>query len=273
MAAQAFTSSDRWDRASTYIVATFCGLAGVLGIAVRSQRQALTEARERARVAEESREDEAQRRVTQERLRIARELHDVVAHHIAVINVQSGVAEHLRTSNPAAAGEALSHVRAASAQVLSEMSALLGVLRDEDRQGDETAREPARGLTQLDELVASARRTGLQVLVRQEGSPGQLPPLVDVTAYRIVEEALTNAHKHGAGTAQLLLAHREGGIVIEVGNPTDPAVPAAAVADRGSGRGLVGMSERVAAVGGTLRARPGPPGSFLVHAELPTRVP
>ena len=155
--AQGFATADRWDRPTTYVVATWCLLAAVVGISVRLQRRALAEARERARVAEESREEEAQRRVTEERLRIVRELHDVVAHQIAVINVQSGVAEHLQTSNPARAGEALRHVREASAQVLAEMAALLGVLRDGDGDdGDDPAREPARGLARLDELVAAA---------------------------------------------------------------------------------------------------------------------
>ena len=262
--AQGFATADRWDRPTTYVVATWCLLAAVVGISVRLQRRALAEARERARVAEESREEEAQRRVTEERLRIARELHDVVAHQIAVINVQSGVAEHLQTSNPARAGEALRHVREASAQVLAEMAALLGVLRDGD-DGDDPAREPARGLARLDELVASLRRTGLQVVVRQEGNPTTLGPLVDVTAYRIVEEALTNAHKHGAGSAHLLLAYRPPGLVIEVANPVGSgrdAVP-------GSGRGLAGMYERVAAIGGSLRAGPAEHGQFSVRAELP----
>ncbi len=265
LGAQAISTSDSWAKATTYAVATWCVLAAVVGIAVRLQRRALAEARQRARAAEESREEEAQRRVTEERLRIARELHDVVAHHIAVITVQSGVAEHLRTSNPAAAGEALSHVRQAGAQVLAEMSALLGVLRD----GDDITREPLRGLARLDELVASLRRTGLQVVVRREGTPVRLAPLVDVTAYRIVEEALTNAHKHGTGSAQLLIAHRDAGTVIEVRNPvgTRPQPPA------GTGQGLTGMRERVAAVGGLLRVGPDRNGWFAVRAELPTDRP
>lgn len=261
--AQGFATADRWDRPTTYVVATWCVLSVVVGVSVRQQRLALAQARERARVAEESREEEAQRRVTEERLRIARELHDVVAHQIAVINVQSGVAEHLQPVNPERAGEALRHVREASAQVLAEMGTLLGVLRDGD--GDEPDREPARGLAELDQLVESLRRTGLQIVLRQEGSPVPLGPLVDVTAYRIVEEALTNAHKHGAGTAHLLLAYRTPGLVVEVGNPVEPGRPRAA----GSGRGLAGMYERVAVIGGSLRAGPTGRGQFAVRAELP----
>ncbi len=263
---QAASTSDSWTKVTTYAVVTWCVLAAVVGIAVRLQRRALAEARERARVAEESREEEAQRRVTEERLRIARELHDVVAHHIAVINVQSGVAEHLQVSNPAAAGAALRHVREASAQVLAEMSALLGVLRSDDWGGDDAGREPAKGLAQLDELVDSVRRTGLRVVVRREGTPGGHAPLVDVTAYRIVEEALTNAHKHGAGSAQLLVADRDTATVIDVSNPVADALP-----DHlpGTGRGLAGMRERVAAIGGLLRVGPDRFGRFTVHAELP----
>jgi len=267
LAAQAVATADPWDRATTYAVATWCVLATVVGISVRLQRRALAAARERARVAEESREEEAQRRVAQERLRIARELHDVVAHHVAVITVQAGVAEHLQVSDPAAAQDALRHVREASGQVLAEMSALLGVLR----HGEEPGSEPARGLADLDELVGSLRRTGLQVVVRREGGPVPLDPLVDLTAYRIVEEALTNAYKHGAGTAQLLLAHRTGELTIEVTNPVPAAKTAAGHRDQG--RGLVGMSERVAAVGGRLSARPGPNGTFLVRADLPVTTP
>ncbi|WP_395729874.1 sensor histidine kinase [Nakamurella sp.] len=263
LVAQSFATDDRWDRATTYVVPTWCVLSAVVGISVRQQRRALAEARERARFAEESREEEAQRRVTEERLRIARELHDVVAHQIAVINVQSGVAEHLQAVNPDRAGEALRHVREASGQVLAEMGALLGVLRDGD--ADDAARDPVRGLDQLDELVASVRRTGLQVVVRQEGTRAALAPLVDVTAYRIVEEALTNAHKHGAGAAHLLLAFGAPGLVIEVTNPVEPGREPAP----GSGRGLAGMYERVAAIGGTLRAGPSGRGQFSVRVELP----
>ena len=130
---------------------------------------------------------------------------------------------------------------------------------------DEADREPARGLAELDQLVASLRRTGLQIVFRQEGTPVPLGPLVDVTAYRIVEEALTNAHKHGAGTAHLLLAYRAPGLVVEVDNPVEPGRSRAA----GSGRGLAGMYERVAAAGGSLRAGPSGPGRFSVRAELP----
>jgi signal transduction histidine kinase len=265
LVAQSVATADRWEHPATYVVPTWCVLAAVVGISVRQQRLALAQAHERARVAEESREEEAQRRVTEERLRIARELHDVVAHQIAVINVQSGVAEHLRTTSPDRAAEALRHVREASAQVLAEMAALLSVLRDDDGTGGDPGREPARGLAHLDELVESLRRTGLQIVVRQEGHPAALGPLVDVTAYRIVEEALTNAHKHGAGSAHLLLAHEAPGLVIEVGNPLDPGRAPAP----GSGRGLTGMDERVAAIGGRLRAGPAGPGQFSVRAELP----
>ena len=267
LVAQSLATADRWDRPTTYVVPTWFILSAVVGISVRQQRLALAQARERARVAEESREEEAQRRVTEERLRIARELHDVVAHQNAVINVQSGVAEHLQPVNPERAGEALRHVREASAQVLAEMGTLLGVLRGGD--ADEPDREPARGLAELDDLVDSLRRTGLQIVVRQEGTPTALGPLVDVTAYRIVQEALTNAHKYGAGSAHLLLAYRAPGLMIEVGNPVEPVRGQPGAGAAGSGRGLAGMYERVAAIGGSLRAGPTDRGHFSVRAELP----
>jgi len=252
--------------ASTYAPATWCLLATVIGLAVRNQRRVVADARERARIAEESREEEAHRRVNEERLRIARELHDVVAHHVAVINVQSGAAEHLLDVDPAAAHEAIGHVRTASGEVLAEMSTLLGLLRTGN---DDDSREPARGLADLDPLVASFRHTGLRVTVRQEGSQAQLAPLVDITAYRVLEEALTNASKHGTnGTADVIISRTGETTVLEVRNRLDGPV-----LETAGGHGLVGMRERVAAIGGVLNAGVDPQGRFVVRAELPTVVP
>jgi signal transduction histidine kinase len=252
--------------ASTYAPATWCLLATVIGLAVRNQRRVVAEAHERARIAEESREEEARRRVDEERLRIARELHDVVAHHIAVINVQSGAAEHLLDTDPAAAQEAIGHVRAATGEVLAEMSTLLGLLRTGN---DDDSREPARGLADLDGLVESFRRTGLRVTVRQEGELARLAPLVDVTAYRVLEEALTNASKHGTGgAADVVISQTGETTVLEVRNRVDGPVP-----DTADGHGLVGMRERVTAIGGVLNVGADGQGRYLVRAELPTVVP
>lgn len=251
---------DDWQSPTTYIVLAWCGLAVAVGFAVRGQRRLVAAAEERAQQAEATHEEEAQRRVTEERLRIARELHDVVAHHIAVVNVQSGVALHLLDSDPAEARKALGHVRASSRDVLAEMSTLLGVLRTTEE--DDAA--PAPGLSDLDELVDSMRRTGLQVTLHEVGARAPLPPLVDLTAYRVVQEALTNAHKHGAGSADLTIEHADAGTVIEV---TNPMAPGSGV---GTGLGLVGMGERVQAVGGALAAEPDGRGTFRVRAELPS---
>jgi signal transduction histidine kinase len=246
---------------ATYTLLAVSFLSAAVGTAVRSRRQVFAAAEERAVRAEQTREEEAQRRVTEERLRIARELHDVVAHHIAVINVQSGVAKHLVHSDPAAAEVALGHVRDSSAVVLEEMSTLLGLLRTSD-DGPDT--QPAPGLAQADALVESVRRSGLTVSWRVTGSPRSLAPSVDLTAYRLVQEALTNAGKHGLGSADVSVDFRDDLVVLDVSNPTDSfAEPTS------SGHGLVGMRERVTSVGGTLDAGPRGDGRFHVHAELP----
>jgi signal transduction histidine kinase len=252
---------DDWRSPTTYIVLAWSGLAVAAGIAVGSQRAMVAAAEERALRAEETREEEAQRRVAEERLRIARELHDVIAHHISVINVQSGVALHLLDSQPEQARVALGHVRKASADVLAEMSSLLGLLRTSD-EGADTA--PAPGLSELDALVDSMRRTGLVVTLHEEGARSPLAPIADLTAYRVVQEALTNAYKHGTGSADLRIVHADPTLLIEV---TNPANAASAV---GSGLGLVGMRERVLASGGSLQAAPDGHGCFVVRAELPS---
>ena len=259
-------SSLPWLNEATYTLAAVSAMACAIGFAVKGNRAVLAAAEERARVAELTRDEEAQRRVTEERLRIARELHDVVAHHIAVINVQSGVARHLLESDPEAAAEALTHVREASGVVLSEMSTILGLLRTPD---DTATDQPAPGLAQVDALVDSVRRSGTTVTVRTSGAPRELAPGTDLAAYRIVQESLTNAGKHGAGTAEVAVEYRADALVIDVSN----AIPAGQViASDGTGHGLVGMRERVAALGGRLDAGARDDGRFVVHAELPVGV-
>ena len=255
-----------WAVAATWVPVTWCVLATVVGIAVRTQRRTVAAARERARQAEESRDEEARRRVSEERLRIARELHDVVAHHIAVITVQSGVAEHLLPSDPAAARAAIDEVRTAGREVLAEMGVLLGVLR---AAGEEAGREPVRGLADVDALVDSFRHAGLRVELRHEGERTTLAPLVDVTVYRVLEEALTNASRHGVdGSADVSIAQVGTTTVLEVRNRIVRAPDPDAV-----GHGLVGMRERVAAVGGVIEAGPDGAGRFRVRVEVPTVTP
>mgnify|MGYP001200968957 CR=1 FL=1 len=259
-------SSAPWPSDATYTLIAVSAMACAVGFAVRSNRAVVAAAEERARVAEQTREEEAQRRVTEERLRIARELHDVVAHHIAVINVQSGVARHLLATDPMAADEALGHVREASDVVLLEMSTILGLLRNSD---DVARTQPAPGLAQVDALVDSVRRSGTDVSVRTSGTPRELAPGVDLAAYRIVQESLTNAGRHGAGSAVLLLEYRDDAVVIDV---TNPLTAGRTVGSPDGGHGLVGMRERVSALGGRLEAAARPDGRFVVHAELPAAV-
>jgi signal transduction histidine kinase len=249
------------DRTAT-LLAFICAAAAV-GLAVRSQRAAVAAAEERARQAEATREEEAVRRVTDERLRIARELHDVVAHHISVINVQAGVARHLLDSSPEQARAAMGLVRESSRTVLAEMSTVLGLLRT--GEDDEHPTAPAPGLDQVGALVESMRRAGLDVTARTTGQSYPLPQIADLTAYRVLQESLTNALKHGTGTAHLELDYGAAAVTVEVRNPPGTGGPPAP----GGGHGLVGMRERVAAVDGRFTAGAAPDGSFTVCVEIP----
>jgi signal transduction histidine kinase len=248
----------------TYTVVAVSAMACAIGFAVRGQRALVASAEERALRAELTREEEAQRRVTEERLRIARELHDVLAHHIAVVNVQAGVAQHLLDSDPRAAAEAISHVRESSQVALTEMATVLGLLRTAD---DASSTQPAPGLAQADALVESVRRSGLPVTWRVTGTPRELAPVTDLTAYRLVQESLTNAGKHGTGAAEVVVDYRPASVAVEVSNPM---IASSAVSP--GGHGIIGMRERVAAVGGSLDVGPYD-GRFVVRAELPAPTP
>ncbi|NJA61159.1 sensor histidine kinase, partial [Streptomyces sp. NEAU-H3] len=189
-----------WYAQENFGLLAWTAMAVAVGDAVRSRRAFITAMRERADRAERTREEEARRRVAEERLRIARDLHDVVAHHIALVNVQAGVAAHVMDRRPDQAKEALAHVRRASRSALDELRATVGLLR---QSGDPTApTEPTAGLERLDDLLGTFRDAGLPVrLVTPEPlSGGPLPAAVDLAAYRVVQEALTNVQKHaGSG--------------------------------------------------------------------------
>ncbi len=236
--------------------------ASAIGVAVRSSRAALAAAEARAVQAELTREEEAQRRVGDERLRIARELHDVVAHHISVVNVQAGVARHLLNANPEQARAALDLVRDASKTVLAEMSTVVGLLR---AAGEDAPTEPTPGMVRVGELVDSIRQAGLDVTWTVRGELDGLPAINDLTAYRVVQEALTNALKYGTGAATMVLADRPEGVTIEVRN----RVGANGRQPSGSGHGLIGMRERVDAVRGRLITGPAPDGGYRVSALIP----
>ncbi|MFR9797178.1 sensor histidine kinase [Streptomyces sp. MS06] len=246
------------------------GMAAAAGDAVRSRRAYVRAIRERAERAERTREEEARRRVAEERLRIARDLHDVVAHHIALVNVQAGVVAHVMDKRPDQAKEALAHVREASRSALNELRATVGLLR---QTGDpEAPTEPAPGLHLLAELVATFRTAGLRVEVARTDQGTTLPAAVDLAAYRVVQEALTNVHKHAGPEARAEVSVVRVGPHVEItvlddGRPDDPA--AAGQPESGGGHGLLGMRERVTALRGTLTTGPRYGGGFRVHAILP----
>ena len=238
--------------------------AATAGAAVRSTRESVSAAEERALRAEQSRELEAQRRVVEERLRIARDVHDLVAHHIAVINVQSAVAGHLIESDPPAAVEALGVVRGAAATVVDQLGELLSVLRSADGVDEPTA--PTPDLAAIDDLISSFAASGLSVRHESSGAPRPMSSLAELTAYRVVQEALTNAHKHGDGTATVSLRFDDAGLELAVVNPTGS--PAA----DGNGFGLIGMRERVEAIGGTIEAATSHGGrQFEIAATIPAK--
>jgi signal transduction histidine kinase len=240
-------------------------IALLLGEALRSRHALAHEAELRASQAERTRHEEAQRRVAEERLRIARELHDVLAHTVAVINVQAGVAAHVLDQQPEQAREALNHIKTASRATLQELRALVGVLRED---GARAPLAPAPGLAALDDLVATVRDAGLTVDVADTRRNGPLPATVDVAAYRILQESLTNAIKHAGGAAvRVTIAQDTAGLELEVTNNGGEGLPASIAG--GLGHGVSGMRERAAALGGSLEAGPLPDGGFRVHATLP----
>jgi signal transduction histidine kinase len=253
------------------------------GFAIANRRAYAAQMRERAEEAERSREEEARRRVDAERLRIARELHDVVAHSMATINVQAGVAVHFLRQQPEEVAKALSAVeavRTTSKEALREMRGILNLLRSTD---DKEPTAPVPRLSQLDELVAASTRAGLPTSVEVSGPVRELPPAVDLAAYRVVQESLTNTLRHaGPARARVRLAYRPDALVLEVSDngqgrpppvagPADSLMGTAPVAGgpETGGNGLQGMRERAEAVGGRLDAGPGQAGGFLVRAVLP----
>ncbi|PZT69670.1 two-component sensor histidine kinase [Streptomyces sp. SW4] len=262
-----------WYAQENLAVFAWTGIGATAGDAVRSRRAFVQAIRERAEKAERTREEEARRRVAEERLRIARDLHDVVAHHIALVNVQAGVAAHVMDKRPDQAKEALAHVRQASRSALDELRATVGLLRQSDDPKAPT--EPAPGLDRLDELAGTFRSAGLHVEVARADQGTTLPTAVDLAAYRVIQEALTNVQKHAGPGARAEVSVVRVGPHVEItvlddggGTPGEDAAPPA-----GGGHGLLGMRERVAAVRGTLTTGPRYGGGFRVHAILPVENP
>lgn len=222
--------------------------------------------RERIEQARRAAEEERRRRAGEERLRIAQELHDVLGHHVSLINVQAGVALFLMDDDPEQARTALTEIKRASRDLLREMRSTLGVLRGVDEQAP---RLPTPGLDRLDALLDEVRAAGLPVRRRTDGAPWPLPTGVDLAAYRIVQESLTNTRRHaGAATAVVTLRYTPDGLGLTVDD--DGAGPAGETVD---GTGLTGMRERARSAGGTLEAGPGPERGFRVRAWLPAAGP
>jgi len=256
-------------------------MSAALGESVRSRRFIAAEAQERAERAERTREEEARSRVDAERLRIAREVHDTVAHAIAIINVQAGVTAHVLDKRPERARETLVAIEQTSSQALREMRAVLGVLRD-----SHDGRVPHPGLGQIDDLTAKARDAGLDIKLEATSPTAPPPSAVDTTAYRILQESITNVIRH-VGPTRVTVTLNHGIDVLEIrvidegrrhapgDDAPGPHISAKHSTSNGTGssaelgRGILGMRERCQLLGGELVAGALPGGGFEVRARLP----
>lgn len=244
-------------------LAALGALAVAAGNAARTHRLYVAEVEERARHAEHTRESEARRRVSEERLRIARDLHDSVGHHLALINVQAGVARHLLATKPAAAQDSLAHVESACRDALAELRDTIGLLR-EPGEGPAPV-EPVAGLAGLTELIGSFRRSGLRIEQEIGGPTRRLPPSADLTAYRVIQESLTNVCKHSDRRAARVHLRYEP-MALHIAVDSDGPKPKT---NGTGGHGIAGMRERVTAIGGNFHAGPQDAGGFRVSATLP----
>jgi signal transduction histidine kinase len=236
------------------------GGAWVLGDRVRLRRARLTELEERARRAERDAERELRLAAAEERTRIARDLHDSAGHAINVILVQAGAARLLREQDPERSQAALETIEDVARETLGEIDQLVSALREDGNAGDV---EPPPGLAALETLAERHRTSGLAVGIRERGSRRQLSPGLDQAAYRILQEALTNAARHGDGSADVEIGFTPGSLELTVSSATSQGFAAAA-----AGHGIVGMRERATLLGGTLDAGASN-GCFLVRAHLP----
>lgn len=254
-------------RSSAFDVASLAlvmGIAWVIGARVRRSRVHAAELAGRAAHLERDREERARAAVAAERARIARELHDVVAHNVSIMVVQAGGARRVLDERPDAARGALASIEQAGRSALAELRRLLGVMREDDAGG---ALEPPPGVASLDRVLEQVRDAGVPVEMIAEGDARPLPPGVDMSVHRIVQESLTNVLKHaGRARATVRLRYEPNEIDVEV---TDDGVGATAAASNGRGHGLIGMRERVALFGGDFHAGPRREGGFTVRARLP----
>jgi signal transduction histidine kinase len=258
-------------------------VAWIVAESLRNRRARWAELNARAELLEREQEERSRRAVAEERLRIARDLHDVVAHSMSVIAVQSAVGGHVMDSQPEEARHALAAIEATSRSALTEMRRLLGILRQDGEPTGSLA--PAPGLADLTPLVAQVGEAGLQVWVQVDGERGPVPPGVDLSAYRIIQEALTNVIKHAAAaTACVKVSYEKNSVALEITDdgPGTKDVGRRAGVDRAdgsragavtspfsTGHGIIGMRERVAVFGGEFAAGPRAAGGFRVFARLP----
>ena len=254
-----------------FVILLWAALAVTTGSATRSHRAYVAEVEKRARRAEQDREDEANRRVAEERLRIARELHDAVGHHVALINVQAGaLACLLDDEDLSQARNSVAHIQRASEEALEELRLTVGLLRQPGVGEPAEPAEPVPGLDQLEELISSFAGAGLQVTHQVTGRARPLPEAVELTAYRVIQESLTNTRKHaGCDTAVVRLGYAPEALSLAVEDEGKPVTQGSRHTP--GGHGIVGMRERVAALGGRLSAGPRPEGGYRVFAELPLR--
>jgi signal transduction histidine kinase len=248
------------DQASAVPASVLILVPVLLGHSVRQRRLA------QRQLAEQVRRHQESEAVLTERQRIARELHDVVAHHMSVIAIQAEAAPYTVPEIPDKIRNDLAEIRATALEALTELRRILGVLRSEDAAGETT---PQPGLDRLDELVAGARGTGLVVETVVTGEPPVLPSGVGLSAFRIVQEALSNAMRHAPGSqVRVEIGYGRSELNLRVVNGPPPGGPPHSQVP-GTGHGLVGMRERIAMLGGELTAKPTPEGGFVVAAMLP----
>lgn len=245
---------------------SFSGLAGLAAwlLLLFGAGEWIRLRRERAAEAVRIREGEAMRRASEERLRIAQELHDALGHHLSLINVQAGVALHVNEQLPDEVREALSAIKQASKEGLTELRSVLDILRQD---GERAPRSPMSTLDRVQELIGQARAAGLNVDLTTEGAARPLPFGVDVAAFRILQEALTNVARHaGRASATVRIEYGDRELVVQVDDDGRGTVSANG---DGGGKGIVGMRERASALGGRLEAGPRPEGGYRVRARLP----
>ena len=272
-----FIRGDRGPVEIVLQVVGFFGFAAALGEAGRTRQAFVDAVAERARRAEETKETEARHRVTEERLKIARDLHDVLAHQIAVISMHANVAATAIRTRPEDAERSLATVKEASRTVLAELGSLLQLLREADPAPTGAAHlVPVPGLSEVDQLIEGFGRSGLRVELRTVGVPAEVPAATDIVAYQVIQEGLTNAHKHGTDSSALLqIEYQPHDLEVSVVNTlakvgSDRSASGADPSGPGhTGHGLLGARERVAALDGVFSAGPGPGPVYRLVAKLP----